>query len=217
MPLFAEVCREQKIPAIAASRPATAPLFFGESESADKREFQAAVLHAIEATRPEHVLLVARWGGHDANTITDDNLRRSIRALHEAGATVWILKQVPEQKGAVPRALALARHWGTSATRCCVTLDEYQRSQSHAESTLSALQGEARFIDPTSFFFTDGTLCRVELDGQPLFVDDDHLSPFGALQLRPALSSLITELTMSPVAEPAGDESRIARTQNADN
>lgn len=198
MPVLDALCREWHVPAVAVSRSATVPLFCDGSEpNAQKREFQNVVRQQLEkAESLRHVLLVARWSHHSSRVMNRENLRRTVDALVERGKTVWLFRQVPEQTTSLPRALALSLKWNRDLAPATRTLDEYIRERSGQDSLLPEMSGTRVFVlDPLGVFYPDGGNCRVMDDGRPFYIDDDHLSVFGAMQLKPALLPLFESIT----------------------
>jgi peptidoglycan/LPS O-acetylase OafA/YrhL len=190
MPVLDSMCREFRIPAVAATQSATIPLFCEQSEPRPhKREFQTTIRQQLESGESiRHVLLVARWSHHPSQVMNRENLRRTVDALVDHGKTVWLFRQVPEQKTNIPRALALSTLWNRDLSPAICTSQEYLQERTGADSFLAEMTGDGIFVlDPIDVFFVGTESCRVTRDGLPFYVDDDHLSVFGAMQLRSVL------------------------------
>jgi hypothetical protein len=115
-------------------------------------------------------------------------LIRSVDFFASRGIRVWILRQIPEPGANMPRALALARRHGGSGVDIGLTYRQFVEGRAHEGRVLGQLRpGSATILDPLQWFFADGEFSRVERDGRSLYADDDHLSTYGALQLRPLL------------------------------
>ena len=53
----------------------------------------------------------------------------------------------------------------------------------------------AHVMDPFEWFFPDKTRSLVEINGYALFFDDNHLSAFGAIQLRPIIEPMFLQIS----------------------
>ncbi|MBL8848227.1 MAG: acyltransferase [Planctomycetaceae bacterium] len=198
MPVMDALCSELHVPAVAVSRSATIPLFCGETErDAGKRAFQEAVREQLDsAPSIQHVLLVARWADHKSDVMNADNLRKTVSELAALGKHVWILRQVPEQPTSVPRALALSLHWKRDLSDAACTWQDYCAHSSAADALFQRLADtNVQVLDPSSAFFPERDRCRISCDGRPLYVDDDHLSVSGALQLRAVVAPVFQAIS----------------------
>ena len=197
MPLMDAMCTELNVPAVAVSRSATIPLFCGPTEgNAAKRAFQDEVRRQLESSQSiRHVLLIARWADHAANVMNRVNLTNTTSQLAASGKKVWILRQVPEQRTSVPRALALSLQWRRDLTNAACTWEEYCAHQSQVDAAFESVNGGGvQILDPAAEFFPDHGVCRISSDGSPLYVDDDHLSVRGALEMRSVVSPMFAEI-----------------------
>lgn len=106
---------------------------------------------------------------------------------------VYLMRPIPEMGVHVPQAMARAAMRG-STTRVSISLDEYRAR--HA-ITLAA-QDEAqrrcgvKILDPLPYLCPDGR-CWGDLNGRPLYFDDDHLSEYGNRLLVPLFATLIPQ------------------------
>lgn len=217
MPAFDELCRELDVPAIGVTRSATIPLFFcPETYSEDKRLFQECVLRVLEREPTlRHVALIGRWTGYESNVLTESNAGESIRLLQNMGLQVWVVLQVPEPRADVPRSLALWSRWRRGHARMSNS-DEYERSKEGMTRLFANIPG-VHIVDPTTYFENADGSVRISDDGHPLFVDDDHLSTYGARQLKSLLHPLFKAASKDVaglIADEAGvsDRGTIARS-----
>jgi hypothetical protein len=162
-----------------------------------------SVLAAIVERRPELVVLIGRWAnvasdrrapgdGGPPGRIVDfqtgsemplaDALGRTIEIIRSSGARVIVIGPVPEVEFDVPAALNRALRGFSHVAPFPVA--HFNKRQRMVLAALAQVEGKglAAVLYPHSVL-CDGGACRVEAAGQPLYADDDHLSPFGALRV----------------------------------
>ena len=175
------------------------PDHVGFSLGDDCPAFNQAVIDHVAKRGIPHVLLVARWrdyfevrtekGLGMAPDAFDRALIHTIRSVRAAGATPWILMEVPGHRTAVPKALVSHELFGTdlSPYTCSVSLLGQRNSRMRAlvpalrEAGAQVIDANAPLLDPAR------DICRMELDGVALYYDEHHLSRAGALLVKPAL------------------------------
>lgn len=106
---------------------------------------------------------------------------------------IFILQQTPEMKYQVPREMAKERLKGNSNFRVKLPIDEYHKRHEMFETISNKLQKgcNVTYI-PVEDKFCDDQFCYGDIDGRPIFIDDDHLSEFGASKLIPLFKKIIT-------------------------
>ncbi|MEK1905878.1 MAG: acyltransferase family protein [Pseudomonas sp.] len=111
---------------------------------------------------------------------------------------LYLLRPIPEMQLNIPKALARDRLLGRKG-RYGISLAAYQARHAWVlEAQDAAVEAcGAVLLDPLPLLCPEGW-CRAELDGQPLYFDDDHLSEAGAALLAP----LFRQLVASPAAQP---------------
>jgi peptidoglycan/LPS O-acetylase OafA/YrhL len=201
MPAIEDLCHKYGVPAVGVTRPATAPLLFsGPRDSPETRAFRTFMRQTV-ASLPslQHVLLIARWHAYPKNRLTIADLDSSLRYLHTRKIRVWIVRQVPEPMADVPRMLALSVDRRVSMQGGLgMPWEQYTRKRAREDVLLSGVSSATpTSIDPGPWFYITGSRSRVELAGRALFVDDDHLSSYGAFALRPLLAPMIQEVAAS--------------------
>jgi len=204
-----------------AARPAMAPLL--ETWRPGLRDemvgWNRAVLQYVENHGIQNVILVARWavnieGRPDGKTdslIVDEpavqltretaraalgrGLERTVAALEAAGATVWIVKQVPLQKSDPMKALVLASLLGR-AQPSGITKTVHEQRQANVSEVIDVLQlRDSRRLDPADWCFDDLGASHIGRGGRSLYADPDHLSPYGAQTLlHPMLEPVFREI-----------------------
>lgn len=101
---------------------------------------------------------------------------------------LYLVGPIPEMGFNVPRTLARDRLREVRRTDYGVALDEHQRKNRVVARALeeAGRRCGARTVDP-SRYLCEGGLCHAELQGRPLYFDDDHLSEYGNRFVLPAL------------------------------
>uniref|UniRef100_A0A7C1WUB9 Acyltransferase n=1 Tax=Pseudomonas graminis TaxID=158627 RepID=A0A7C1WUB9_9PSED len=114
-------------------------------------------------------------------------LKARVKQIREAGAQVWLFKEVPQQrKGTVSRLTSLARI-GRSTEALGRPTSEYLGREGFLNELFDAMSEAdpgVHVIDPIPMMCgTD--ICNVEIDHQSLYKDDGHLSDVGGARLSP--------------------------------
>jgi peptidoglycan/LPS O-acetylase OafA/YrhL len=110
---------------------------------------------------------------------------RLLHSLISAGKTVWIVGPVPEASVRVPKALYI-KHIGFDTTDIDIPTALFWRKNKTVFSIFSDMAGKypVKFIWPQQVLCDDAK-CPVSEDGSALYLDDNHLSVFGALKTAP--------------------------------
>jgi peptidoglycan/LPS O-acetylase OafA/YrhL len=120
-------------------------------------------------------------------------LKARVAALREAGAQVWLFKEVPlQRKGTIARLTSLARI-GRSADGLGRPLKEHLARQhflSELFDSMSAADPGVHVIDPTPLMCSDG-VCSIEVGGHSQYKDEDHLSDIGSARLSPLFTPVL--------------------------
>jgi len=201
----------------------------------DVVRFNDSIIHLVKDRHIKHVLLVARWAVYvcgqedgrmdtlisdsqliakspeDSRIVFGRQLYQTVRALQREGATVWILKQVPAFNFDVPSRLAnVVRYHGDSSS-VGILLSKHQQRQSTVDSIIEEIENQNVFVlDPTNIFCTDGHLCRSELAGYALYSDGDHVSNYGAMQMRPVFEPMFQRITRDQLGSQNAKRPQIA-------
>jgi peptidoglycan/LPS O-acetylase OafA/YrhL len=160
--------------------------------------FNAAVADFVRGLKPRLVILGGRWNDRyfeaapelqvaDPGRAFAAAMRHTAEAL--AGA-VCVVFDVPHLKYAVPHVLLIAHLRGMSDGFLAITHEEALAPVKQMERDVRELAqaGLLRFADPKSVL-CPGATCLYMVDGQPLYSDEDHLSPAGAAYIAPALEA----------------------------
>jgi hypothetical protein len=109
-------------------------------------------------------------------------LQETVRRLEALDTDIWILDQVPPQLIDVPSALAKAVYLHRDIKLLRRPYGEMESRRAPAEAIFAELRrsGDVSFIDPAEKFCPDRGPCTIELQGHPLYQDNNHLTVFGA-------------------------------------
>jgi peptidoglycan/LPS O-acetylase OafA/YrhL len=176
------------------------------------QDFNHATLQSIREHKIRDVVLAARWSLYlygeedgdmqhvlyreDSRPVAEQEVAKDLTAmvhsLREAGARVWIFKEVPLQRqGTVARLASLAMV-GRSAERLGRPIAEHLARQQFLNSLfdqLSEQDPQVRIIDPTALMCPAG-VCRAEFDGYSQYMDENHLSDKGGERMKPLLAPI---------------------------
>jgi peptidoglycan/LPS O-acetylase OafA/YrhL len=218
-PLLDELARERGVYGFMASRSGTVPLL--ETWDTDQAcvAWNRAVLDFIRRKEIRNVILVARWSmyieGRPNGTMdplivdsqsrakTTDESRRvlhrglehTIAELRRAGARVWIVRQVPEQKEDARRTLVRAALLHGMSSTAGVSLADHRRRQARADAVLIKHQADdVQLLDPAEFCLSTSGMSQIGGEGRSYYRDDNHLTPHGAARLlRPMFEPCMTQ------------------------
>ncbi len=197
LPAIDLLARKNGVRAAAATHPSTLPLLGYESSGGfslrgESRAFNQAVLDFVRAKRVRAVLLAAAWHGYDdEDGRMRMGLQTTIAALREAGAAIWIMKQVPQHNVDVPKALAAAVLFDRPLEEHALTLAQHRSASRVQDEMFSAIAVPGvRFLESLPFFMAEADRCRIAADGRSLYRDAHHLSTKGAIRLVPLFEEL---------------------------
>jgi len=196
VPAFLELSLEHHVPVAIVTRSATAPLLgIGDDLDSDAATYRRAVEKLIRGTPSLRlVVLVARWNTYLADTAYREAMIDTVHWLRDLELEVAVVGQVPEPAGNVPRFLALASIWQHDMGGLSVTLDQFRAHNGQFDAVTSeSVCRSSEVIQLADWFFSSSEVAPLEIGGRPLFVDDNHLSAFGARQLMDVLRPLFVD------------------------
>lgn len=177
-----------------------------------------AVMSYIREREISDVVLVARWTMYveglpngsrevivvDSETKPDQeldgstmarSLARTINAIEQAGARVWILTQVPTQQGLPARRSFFAATFGSGDVKgssFAWNQDRHHKANAIIDQMRSA---NTNVLDTWQFCFDESKDSKVADENGWYYHDDNHLSAYGAKQLlAPLLNQLCNKL-----------------------
>lgn len=177
--------------------------FAGFSLGKDCPAFNQAVLDHVAHHRIPSVLLAARWSGYfeaESNPRLDtpngafaDALLETVRKLREAGATPYILMEVPNHKVAVPKALLAREILAADVRPYACTPDELaSRNLEMIRLIPDLTEAGAQIINVANRMFdTEEQLYRMDHEGIAFYYDNHHLTRHGAIFVRHSLAPML--------------------------
>ena len=209
MPAVQADAERYRIPVSLASL-AGCPPILGEGVRPQCRDFNQQTLALVQKEKVSDVVLAARWslylyGEEDGNMQfslyrTDsradverhvaDDVRMMVARLREAGVRVWLIKEVPMQRHGIIGRLSSLAMIGRSTIDVGRPLAEHLQRQRFIDALfaqLSAADSQVRVLDPASTLCADG-LCRAQINGASLYMDENHLSDLGGEHMRGLLA-----------------------------
>jgi len=130
------------------------------------------------------VKLVDVWTDQKAQNpiLFDLGFNRTVAKLLELNRNIVIVTGIPEIGYDVSSSFTIASHTGRDLNAIIApTRQEYLNRNHLVMSTINKIASEnnIQLIDPSDAL-CDKRACYVVINKQPLYLDDDHLSPFGA-------------------------------------
>lgn len=210
-PAFNDFCKSRGLKGRAATHSGRAPLVHfsvGRSEAVNRadRDFADAVLKYVTQARIKTVFLVNYWERNFAMDArqTASQLEETITDLRAAGATVYVVMQVPSYEVEVPRELAFESINGGPLGGWRKTMDQHRREQRIMIDLAAKLESaDCHFIDPAVYFQSKGDpTLTVAVRGPPIYKDAHHLTPWGARRVIGAFLNAVLPTTR-PNSRPA--------------
>ena len=183
----------------------------GRKSNKDCRAFVDAVIDAIQRDRPKVVVLAGRWAtlasdvrspgdGEVSGQIADldtgrrmglgEALSRTLDLLGLNGSRLILVGPVPEIDFDVPSTLVRSlRGIGDLPP---VMRSEFEIRQKQVMQALARIaeSGKATVVYPHAAL-CNAQVCSVADGTRPLYIDDDHLSPFGAAKVARLVEQVI--------------------------
>ncbi|TLS78407.1 acyltransferase [Mariprofundus erugo] len=201
---FDELLKEKGLKGVQATASATAPVVQGywENDFTNRQEvkaFNSAVIAYVKRHKIQNVILVAYWEYYSASrsaTTINDALVNTVKKLRELGAQPWIMLQVPHPEFDVPKGLAMSHLFGVDLNSRLTLSSDWIGLGDGGLATLNSMRGAGvKIINPLPCFLNESTSAlTVELNGEPLFRDEHHLSSSGAKVLASCIRSQMSEL-----------------------
>jgi hypothetical protein len=120
-----------------------------------------------------------------------------VQQLRASGHRVWLVKEVPLQEFSPPYRLSRLAMLGRPTDKEGMPLDEHLQRQAYISSVferMAAADPGVKVMDPAPKLCSANDWCRVELDGQSLYTDDNHLSAVGSRYVEAFLEPLFKAL-----------------------
>ncbi|MDF1756032.1 MAG: acyltransferase family protein [Verrucomicrobiales bacterium] len=219
LPAVDTIAREANRSVYVAAKPGTVPIagvYFNE-EGKGGTDYGTPVLQFIKDKGIKHVIMVARWEGYafivpggDLRRLIGDEqtfphspehaqqvfirkLRKTVATLLDSGVTVSLFQDVGLQPRDVPSTVAQAASRGLDLNTFALPIEHHREYSKRVNDLIDeAIRGlDVKVIDPLPYFTNSEGIYLMAKDGQTVYNDRDHVSPFGSLLLRPELEPLI--------------------------
>jgi peptidoglycan/LPS O-acetylase OafA/YrhL len=156
----------------------------------DAPAFGQAVLSFIRAHHVSNVLLAAGWQGYstvEKYSVFHAAFVKTITALRESGAKVWLMEDVPNFPWDVPKALARVALFKQGTTEMVsLPLSEYLQQLGREVREFSPFAGsQVILLSPLEYLSRGIIVPSCFNDGMPLYRDANHLTIRGAMAIRP--------------------------------
>jgi peptidoglycan/LPS O-acetylase OafA/YrhL len=198
MPAVEAALTDAGLAAYCATQSATLPLFVSADleQASSKASFMDLVRQFLEQDpNVTDVVFIGRWLKYPQDELLQ-RLQQTTLWCDEKSKTAWIVSQVPEPTGNVPRQLALATHWGLDAAYLSINRTDYEQQARQFKGALLQCtdRGSIQVVNLNDHFFDTNGLSIVQSESRPLFWDDDHLSTFGATFAVPVFQGLTKQI-----------------------
>jgi peptidoglycan/LPS O-acetylase OafA/YrhL len=119
---------------------------------------------------------------HDTVIIMADGLEQTVAQLKTAGKDVWIVGPVPEVGIDVPKSLFLKALGLAKEIEIAPSREKFEQRQKNVRQLLDKIAAEYRInvVWPGDVLCRD-VYCKIEVNGSPVYQDDNHLSYYGAI------------------------------------
>jgi peptidoglycan/LPS O-acetylase OafA/YrhL len=155
------------------------------------------------------VFLVAAYAAHHWHIERfSEGVRKTVSLLLGAGKRVILVYPIPTASASIPRTLA--RYAAAGAALDSFTIDgaEYLHKNAFAFQLLESISdANVVHVFPHERL-CDGTSCAVQVDGTPLYYDQQHLSIAGAEYLGPLFEPLFVAPPATAASTPAASPLR---------
>ncbi len=131
---------------------------------------------------------------------------------------VYMLRPIPELKLDVPKTMGRALMQGKSI-EVSVSMDEYRARNAYVWETqdLAAARCGVKILNPLPYLCRDGR-CEGDVQGHPVYIDDDHLSERGGDLLVPMFREIFSPMQPElPTALPSSPMGNLANLPPSDN
>lgn len=155
------------------------------------------------------VFLVAAYAAHHWHIETfSEGIRKAVSLLLGAGKRVVLVYPIPTASASIPRTLARYAAAGTPLDSSTIDEAEYLRKTAFAFQLLDSIS-DANVVHVLPHErLCDGRNCAVQVNGAPLYYDQQHLSIAGAQYLEPLFEPLFRAPPATAASSPAASPPR---------
>lgn len=121
-------------------------------------------------------------------------LTRTINQVNQLGRNVVVIAGIPEVGWDTPRILAKSA-WYKRNVSIAPSRIEHELRQRQINQLLASLSPQQALVFRPDALLCPNEYCYIERDGDPLYVDDDHLSTVGTRLLEPLINEILLSST----------------------
>jgi peptidoglycan/LPS O-acetylase OafA/YrhL len=194
-------CKTRGVRGFQVTNPSTAPLldfFVRERLGLNERapSFNRAVVDHAVAQRVDVVFIAAYWLSYADRPDFGSSLRKTVRALSDAGIRVVIVRDIARFPYDPPMKLSMAVRLGQDVTRVGVPHAEYLRINRVWNDLFDQLAGDdVAVLDLSSVFVDEAGLWRAEQGGVSIYSDHHHLTTAGGMRVQPLVEAFFDGLS----------------------
>lgn len=217
VPVMDELAKDYGLSGWLAAYPGNPPLLGVSIYKKNKpgkthKEFTDEVFRLVKEQRIKTVVLSAFWARYSSDSEDFSNDRRfnlssnvkekqqifatsfaeTVKFFQENGVDLWIVEDVPSYGYNVTHALTKQALYG-DIERVSQPLTKHHQRLQLMNRLLTETSQELRSIDPADELCKSGT-CITSQDGKSLYLDDNHLSPYGVNRLKNLMVPFVMEI-----------------------
>jgi hypothetical protein len=199
-PVLDELCRRFSVRGVEATYSATAPLLgYANMEPHSLLEkspaFTKSVLDYISRRHVKVVILAAFWTSYRSPDSVKACLLATVRAIKEAGAEVYVVKDPPIPLFDVPRHAALTAFHHGNLNDLAVSPEKHHAANVAFDDVFDRIaQTGATVLDAPRYFLNPNGYYDVVRNNQALYFDWEHLSIEGSEVLEPMFEPLFRQV-----------------------
>ena len=195
-PALDELCRRFSVRGVEATYSATAPILkyfkcdkYGLNENAPA--FSQSVVEFVAKKHIKTVIIAAVWSSYGPLDEVNAKLTETVRTIMASGASVYLLKDVPQPGYDVPRLAALTVFQHRDLARLEISPVKYTDLNQNYDSIFNHLSKiGATVLDSPKFFLNTNGRYDVIRNDQVLYCDWHHLTVAGSKLLLPMFEPL---------------------------
>jgi len=210
-PALEILCRKFSVRGAEATHFALPPLLGyhspDRSQDAEIAAFTQAVIKYIGQNHLKTVVIAADWSMYGGPAMLEPCLVRTVQTIQAAGASVFILKDVPGAPFYVPAVAVDTILRDGNLDRLMTHGRKFDDRNQAYELIFHRLAGMGvTILDTPGCFLNSHGFYDVVRDGRILYVDDQHLTLDGAKLLLPMLEPLVRQISEAGAdSTPAGN------------
>jgi peptidoglycan/LPS O-acetylase OafA/YrhL len=191
-PVIDELCRRYAVRGVEATHSSTAPILDYSSHASiyslheDSQAFGQSVVDFVVKNHVKAVIITAQWCSYEPSELVGEKLAETVKTLRAAGASVYVVKDVPCPGYYVPRVAALTVLHHGDVSRLDVSPEKYAGDNKDYDPIFAHLDRVgAKVLDPSKYLLNERGRYDVIRGDKVLYFDYGHLTVEGAELLAP--------------------------------